>query len=198
VPSRDPGDEPLRRRGQVLEQAILRAAWDELHDAGWADFQMERVAERAGAGKASIYRRWPNRAALLSATFAQMSQVSDPPLPPNGDLRSKLLAILGDIATVLGGPLGDVARGVVSAVGADSAWAAAARPPVRVIAQVVADAIDDGELSQGAFHPRLLDLGPALVTDHFLFSGRPPDEDDCAELIDLVWLPALRAAGRPA
>src|SRR5438105_4759456 len=82
-----------RRRGQTLEHELLRAAWDELNQAGWDGFQMEKVAERCGASKASIYRRWPNRAVLLLATFEHMADVGEPPVPPGGDLRQQLVAI---------------------------------------------------------------------------------------------------------
>lgn len=181
-----------RRRGLALEHELLRAAWDELNEAGWGGFQMEKVAERCGASKASIYRRWPNRAVLLLATFEHMADVGEPPVPPGGDLRQQLVAILQDIAHVLSGPVGDVMRAVVTAAATDDIAATRLRTPVRAIAEVVADAIDDGELTQRAFHPQLLDLGPSLATNHFLFNGRPPTDEECVEMVDLIWLPALR------
>src|SRR4051794_29974940 len=58
-----------RRRGTELEQAILRAAADELTEAGYAGLTMDRVAQRAHTNKNAIYRRWPNRAALGVAAY---------------------------------------------------------------------------------------------------------------------------------
>ena len=180
-----------RRRGQALEHELLRAAWDELNESGWAGFQMERVADRCGASKASIYRRWPNRAELLLATFEHMADAGEPPVPAQGDLREQLVAIIMDIARVLSGPVGDVMRAVITVAATDTGKTRL-RTPVRAIAEVVADAIDTGELTQRAFHPQLLDLGPSLATHHFLFSGHPPTEEECIEIVDLIWLPALR------
>lgn len=185
-----------RRRGETLERELLRAAWDELTEAGWSDFQMERVAARCGAGKSSIYRRWPNRAALLLATFTYMSETSDPPVPPDGDLRTKLLAVLEDLATLLDGPFGSVVRGMAAAIADGNEWSGFAPPPAEAVAAIVADAIELGELRQEAFHPRLLGVGSALVIEQYLSTNRPPTPPDREEIVDLVWVPALQCAGR--
>src|SRR5437868_2699955 len=55
----------VRRRGEALCAAIRAAVLDELADCGYAGLSIERVAERARTGKASIYRRWPNRLELV-------------------------------------------------------------------------------------------------------------------------------------
>lgn len=40
-----------RRRGRVLEQAILDAAWAELSECGWDEFTIDGVAVRSGIAK---------------------------------------------------------------------------------------------------------------------------------------------------
>ena len=54
-----------RRRGAVLEEAILTAAWDELAERGWAGFGIEGVSNRVETAKAVVYRRWRNRVELV-------------------------------------------------------------------------------------------------------------------------------------
>jgi AcrR family transcriptional regulator len=61
-PAGRPRPGPTRRRGAELEQAILRAALDELAETGYSGLAMDRVARRAGTNKNAIYRRWPSRA----------------------------------------------------------------------------------------------------------------------------------------
>ena len=61
----EPGPSPVRRRGKVLEHAIFEAVLDELVSSGYAMFSMEAVANRAQTGKASLYRRWGSREALV-------------------------------------------------------------------------------------------------------------------------------------
>jgi len=63
-----------RRRGALLERALLQAAWDELASVGYARLSMDGVAARAHTSKTVLYRRWPNRAALVVAAMRQHVQ----------------------------------------------------------------------------------------------------------------------------
>ena len=88
------GDEArTRRRGALLESAILDAAAKELLAAGYHAFTMEAVAKSAGTNKNAIYRRWPSRAALAVAAYRRMA-IGAPPLPDTGDLRTDVLETL--------------------------------------------------------------------------------------------------------
>jgi AcrR family transcriptional regulator len=53
-----------RPRSRSTERAILKAASHFITSSGLAGMTIEGVAERAGVGKASIYRRWPSKGAL--------------------------------------------------------------------------------------------------------------------------------------
>jgi AcrR family transcriptional regulator len=44
-----------------LTTALFRALFEEWAQSGYAAVSLERVAARAGAGKAAIYRRWPSK-----------------------------------------------------------------------------------------------------------------------------------------
>jgi AcrR family transcriptional regulator len=46
-----------RRRGEILEDAIIKAAWDELSDIGYNSLTMETIAARAKTNKVVLYRR---------------------------------------------------------------------------------------------------------------------------------------------
>ena len=69
-PAAEPGVN-RRRRGAELEEAICHAAYEELTDVGFAAFTIESVAARAQTGKASIYRRWATKNALLMDAFCR-------------------------------------------------------------------------------------------------------------------------------
>ncbi len=65
-----PADPPAKApepisRGDGARQRVLRAALDVLDEDGLPGFTMEAVARRAGASKATLYRRWPTVGALL-------------------------------------------------------------------------------------------------------------------------------------
>lgn len=50
-----------------VTNAILRSAILELARVGYARMSMESVTKRAGVGKAALYRRWPNKQAMVIA-----------------------------------------------------------------------------------------------------------------------------------
>jgi len=62
-----------RRRGrplsEVVRKKVLRAAIELLEERGFKALTIESIAERAGAGKVTLYRRWPNKAAIVMEAF---------------------------------------------------------------------------------------------------------------------------------
>ena len=96
----------------MLNTAIFEAVLDELAEVGYARLTMERVAERAGASKASLYRRWPSRMEL--AIDAVHHLAPDPTgAPDTGSLRGDLLAWMRQTAGLLTGPAGEALRGLL-------------------------------------------------------------------------------------
>src|ERR1700751_3205707 len=65
-PKRPPG----RPRSEQARLAILRSALKVLEENGFSDFTIEDVADRASVGKATVYRWWPNKGALIADAFA--------------------------------------------------------------------------------------------------------------------------------
>jgi AcrR family transcriptional regulator len=61
---------PGRPRSEQARVAILRSALKLLGDNGFSDLTIESVAARANVGKATVYRWWPNKAALIADAFA--------------------------------------------------------------------------------------------------------------------------------
>jgi len=64
--------QPGRPRSERARQAILASTLQflEAKGNGFAGLTIERVAEEAGVGKATVYRWWPNKAALVADAFA--------------------------------------------------------------------------------------------------------------------------------
>src|SRR6201987_572304 len=61
---------PGRPRSEEARQAILRTTLKILGKKGFSDFKIEEVAARASVGKATVYRWWPNKGALIADAFA--------------------------------------------------------------------------------------------------------------------------------
>jgi AcrR family transcriptional regulator len=58
-----------RPRSPKIHQAILKAAVDLVLSHGFRAVTMEAIAEKAGVGRMTIYRRWPNKAAVVMDAF---------------------------------------------------------------------------------------------------------------------------------
>ena len=58
-----------RPRSEQLHQAMLKAALDLVLEVGFRGVSIEGIAARTGVGKTTIYRRWPNKAAVVMEAF---------------------------------------------------------------------------------------------------------------------------------
>ena len=83
---------PGRPRSERADQAIIEAALSLFAESGPEGLCIERVAARAGVGKATIYRRWPGKEDLLLDAIAALKA----PLPEPGghSVRDDLVALL--------------------------------------------------------------------------------------------------------
>ena len=61
-----------RPRDKAIEKAILRAALDLVSAQGFRAITVDQIAAEAGVGKMTLYRRWPNKAALVMDALLQL------------------------------------------------------------------------------------------------------------------------------
>jgi AcrR family transcriptional regulator len=86
---------PGRPRSARADEAIIEAVLDLFAEGHTADaLSIEAVASRAGVGKATIYRRWPNKDALIIDAVISMKG----PVPP---IRGE--SVREDLVTLLAG-----------------------------------------------------------------------------------------------
>ncbi len=94
-----------RPRDEGARRAILRAAREMLERGGVAAVTMEGIAQRAGVGKPTVYRHWPNAHAVAMAALLE-----DVPAEPEGrTARGAVPALrrqLRQIATLFATPMG--------------------------------------------------------------------------------------------
>ena len=99
--AREPGARHPIPRGEHARQRVLRAALSVLADEGLAGFTMQAVAHRAGASKATVYRHWTSRGALLVAAMDRGFQPF--PLPATGHLRTDLIELVSRLEALVSG-----------------------------------------------------------------------------------------------
>jgi AcrR family transcriptional regulator len=89
-------DPRIERSRRVILQAVL----DELSAAGYGALTIESVARRAGVGKATIYRHWPDKIALIADAFKLLQRQRDPEMV-TGTPREKLERSMRHVADVV-------------------------------------------------------------------------------------------------
>jgi AcrR family transcriptional regulator len=190
-----------RRRGEALSAAIFEATLAELGEVGYSRLAMERIAARASASKASLYKRWPSRAELVVAALEHQS-VAPPPAPDTGSLREDVLTLLRVAAARLDGVFGEAVRGLMAETLTDPDSTASLRPNMftqrnRLMREILDRAVARGDIAPAAVTPRLIELAPALLDHNFLIHGAPIPDDVLTGIVDEVLLPLLTtAAGR--
>jgi AcrR family transcriptional regulator len=104
-------DPPRRGRGRrpatEVRNEVLEAAADLLFTQGMGAFTIEKVAQRSGASKMTIYKWWPSKGALaLDGYFHKV----EPELrfPDTGDIEADLRSQLHSFLRVIIGPAGRV------------------------------------------------------------------------------------------
>ncbi len=94
-----------RPRSQEAERAIVDATLESLAEQGYQKLSIEGIAARAGVGKATIYRRWSDKASLVIDAVRQRGELA--PVPERtGDLAADFRAMLELSLRCLSGPDG--------------------------------------------------------------------------------------------
>jgi AcrR family transcriptional regulator len=86
---------PGRPRSERADRAIIEAALSLFAESGPEGLCIERVAARAGVGKATIYRRWPGKEDLLLDAIAALK--TPLPEPAGRSVREDLVTLLGTL-----------------------------------------------------------------------------------------------------
>jgi AcrR family transcriptional regulator len=186
-----------RPRCEEAKQSILRATWQLLEKKGFPELTIEGVAEKAGVGKATVYRWWPNKSALVvDAFFHHVNPRVH--FPDTGSIRQDVTIQMEELVKVMNSRLGRILRALLGGGQSDPELLAAFRnkymEPRRTEGrEIIQRAIKRGELRR--------DLDPDLVMDalygpiyfRFLAEHEPLDSafinDLCALVLGgmLVW-----------
>lgn len=189
-----------RRRGTELEGAILEAGWDLLMSEGYQGFTFEALADRAKTGKAVLYRRWPDKEALLLAVLAHRGLGVPAEAPDTGSLREDVLSLLRSANR-----FGDSAAAMFSTLlGAyfDETKTTPAELRSRLLGNrskamvlVVEKAIARGELT-GELPPRVMTLPIDLLRHDLIMNLKRVPDEVIVDIVDNAFLP-LATLPRP-
>jgi AcrR family transcriptional regulator len=83
-------------------ELVYAAALDVIAEVGAAGISVERIAERSGVARSTIYRRWPDQSKLYLEAFAQGARRT--PIPVTGDTAHDLETYVAHTAERLNDP----------------------------------------------------------------------------------------------
>ncbi len=185
-----------RRRGEVLEAALLDAAWAELQAVGYAGLTMEAVADRAGTSRAVLYRRWRNRPELVIAAMRRHRPMLSGEIPDTGSLRGDVLAVLRRMSSRLTEIGTETVYGLLGEYLGDAEMFARSQDQVlhisaEVMTTILTRAAGRGEARTGV--PRRIATVPTDLFRNELFLARAaPSDEAITQIVDQVFLPLVR------
>lgn len=94
-----------RPRCPVTHQNILKAARELMDEIGFECLTIEGIAARAGVGKTTIYRRWPNKTSIVLDAFLE-AESPKTSVADTGSLREDLQRQMRKLVKELNGPVG--------------------------------------------------------------------------------------------
>jgi len=177
---------PGRPRSERAHRAILQAANDLLESEQFAAVTVEAIAERAGVSKATVYRWWPNRAAVVMDGFLSIVS-SQVPFPHTGRAREDIRIHMRRLAEAFSGKIGSTVAALIAEGQSDpelaealrSRWLSVRRAEAREILEL---GIERGELRE--------DLDPEVAVDvlygpiyYRMLVGHAPLDDDFANAL---------------
>lgn len=182
-----------RRHGAELDTAIRSAVLELLAAHGPDGVTMEAVAAAAHTSKPVLYRRWPDRRALLRDTLMAVA-TSAFSSRDTGSFRDDMLAVLRSWADLFTGDGAPLMRSVVMAVAADPELQASFRADVLGMRKTEMDAIIARGIERGEVRPDvpteiLRELGQSVLWHRLLISGDPIDHQVATQLVDEILMP---------
>lgn len=193
-----------RPRDDSREAAILESTLEVLREVGYDRLTIDAVATKAKASKATVYRRWPGKAALVVDAMQSISPLKQLPAdgappchwPDTGSLRGDLLAGCRSFVARLKSDEGRLMAAVMTAQARDPELASAMRAATcddkRRSCRTLADrAIARGELTSAAGADTFVEVLPAIMFNRLLITGEPFDEAFITHVVDDIALPLL-------
>jgi AcrR family transcriptional regulator len=183
---RTAGARPRGRAERVVEQ-VLTATAQELSEVGYAALRIEAVAARAGVNKTTVYRRWPSRAALVTAAI---EHVRMQPPPETGVLEVDLVAFLLNTvrfaATKVGAGIIRVIQMERGHVELDPVIVSLRLAARRRRTDLVARAIARGDLPADTDPQLVADVALSFVLYRIMNLAEPPTEAELRTVVETI------------
>ena len=182
---------PGRPRSEESRQSILRSTLKLLkQDGGFPELSIEAIAADANVGKATVYRWWPTKAALVADAFSASAE-KELRFPNTGSLQRDMNLQMRGLIRIFRSKRGKVVAALLAGGQSDPELIEAYRdqflwPRRRQAYQTLQRGVDRGELPVGCDFDLILDslYGPILM--RFLIRHIKLEESFADEICQLV------------
>lgn len=192
------GTRPSGPRAEAREQAILDAALSLVMEVGYDRLSMDALAERARAGKATIYRHWSGKAEVVVEAIRRRKCEALAPAADTGTLRGDLVAALVQMTCAMTDEDSALLVGVISAMHHDAELAELMRTQVidsrrGILDELVARAVARHELPTNSDPTVVNEVLSALMFNRLVIADEPITDEYVIHVVDNVVLPLLRS-----
>ncbi|GEP65088.1 TetR family transcriptional regulator [Clostridium beijerinckii] len=170
-----------RPRSEKTKNAILSAAYDLLLESGFGSVTIEKIAEKAGVSKATIYKWWSNKAAVVMDAFFDAAVVRLP-VPDTGSTMDDIIIQVNNLANFLTSREGKVINEIIAEGQSDQKLAETYRTvyfkPRRLDSRYILErGISRGELKEDLDIELVMDLVFGPLFYRLLITGDIVDEN---------------------
>lgn len=163
---------PGRPRSEQARQAILRSTSRLLQHTGFAELSIEAIAAHAGVGKATVYRWWPDKGALVVDAFASSAE-DELHFPDSGSVFKDMTLQMNQFLGILRSRRGRIVAAVIAGGQSDPGLMQAFRerfllPRRREAYQTLRRGMERGELPRNLDLDLLLDVLYGAIYMRFL------------------------------
>jgi AcrR family transcriptional regulator len=181
---------PGRPRSERADRAILQATLDLFGEVGFEALTIEGVAERAGIGKTTVYRRWTSKEELVCAAVGTLS--AEIHLPDTGSTRDDLVGLVRQMIRLLtseptGRVLPHMAGEVTSGSPVGRTYVRTVLEPRRgIIGGAIRRGVERGELRDDLDPELAIDqiIGPVIVRRLLGGPNQTPPRDLAERVVD--------------
>ncbi len=184
-----------RPRDKSRDVAIEKATVELLREVGYELLTIEAVAARAQVSKATIYRRWKNKAALVADSVHHYAFCKSPTID-TGSLRGDLIEILSEKAKMMLSADGQLISGLMCMARTDEDLSEVLTQNLSGYASAAHSAIFDralsrGEISKDAKRELVLQLVPAVISFRIFMAREDITPKFIESFVDDVLIPVL-------
>jgi AcrR family transcriptional regulator len=197
------GPRPGRRRSEGSREAILQAATDLVVDQGYPAASIEKIAQRAGVGKQTIYRWWPTKGDVLLEALARKADTFIP-LPDRGSWVADLRGLLEASHKLGNAPqVAEVLRALVVEAQLDAGFGERFRAEFirrrrAALSTLVERAHERGDLPGGLTADFVSDVVFGVMWYRLLVLPRPFDDALTDDVVNLLTTSAAEASAPDA